>query len=135
MAIPNPKFLCKNMYCPSWVHSLVKHHSSDDPRIAVSVDIHLEVASTPLVAKIKGGRQRDIGYTQPLLLDASLSYDPDRSYAYETFYDWECMDAGMKILPISSRPPILDFPSFSGIRYFLRIMTPGRTYIVDDSLR
>ena len=42
---------------------------------------------------IIGGQQRVIGFTQPLLLDASLSYDPDKSYADETFYDWECMDA------------------------------------------
>jgi len=65
----------------------------DDPTISASVDVQLDVVSSPLVAKIKGGRRRVIGYSQPLKLDASLSYDPDRSYAAETYYDWECVDS------------------------------------------
>ena len=65
----------------------------DDPTITASVDVQLDVVSSPLVAKIKGGRRRVIGYSSPLELDGSLSYDPDRSYADATYYDWECMDS------------------------------------------
>lgn len=63
----------------------------DDPTISVSVDVEVDVKSSALVGRIKGGRRRVIGFGQSLRLDGSLSYDPDGSDDTE-YHDWECLD-------------------------------------------
>ena len=62
-----------------------------DPLITASVSMEITVKSSPLVARIKGGRRRIVGNNEDIILDGSLSYDPDRSDD-EEWYDWECAD-------------------------------------------
>lgn len=62
-----------------------------DPMISTSVTIQLDVISSPLVAKIKGGN-RIVSKLSNFVLDGSLSYDPDRGTT-EEWFEWSCYDS------------------------------------------
>lgn len=63
----------------------------DDPSISVTVSITLTVKSTPLIAKIRGGSKRVLGFNKDIVLDGRLSSDPDKS-SDDAWYTWECED-------------------------------------------
>ena len=61
-----------------------------DPSVRASSTINIEVASSPLVARIKGGN-RVVGSNANFTLDASKSFDPDLD-SESAWYEWECFD-------------------------------------------
>lgn len=71
----------------------------------------IEINATPLIAKIAGGNAVTKGYTHPIILDASQSYDPDVGlYKNDGIeFTWLCRKLGeswplddLKTLPVIS---------------------------------
>ena len=61
-----------------------------DPSRSTSVSVTLDVLSTQLVTRIRGGN-RVVSGSSDFTLDGSRSFDPDRE-KQESWYEWECMD-------------------------------------------
>jgi hypothetical protein len=65
---------------------------ASDQTLSSTKNIVLNVKSSPLVAKIRGGSYRVVGATGTLKLDGSKSVDPDKSSDTQ-WYKWECSDS------------------------------------------
>ena len=57
--------------------------------VYADASVTLTTISQPLEPYIEGGLRQFVGFDQPLTLDASFSFDPDRS-PDPTYYIWSC---------------------------------------------
>ena len=98
---------------------------------SVSIDVEVYVKSSPLVARIKGGKRRVVGNNQDIILDASRSYDPDRTKGEEEWFDWECQDS--KHLPCFAQDKagqfeVLQMDSASQVTIKSGLLESNKTY-------
>ncbi|XP_032231194.2 uncharacterized protein LOC5506859 isoform X1 [Nematostella vectensis] len=65
---------------------------ASDQTLSSTKSITLNVESSPLVARIRGGATKVVGATSTMTMDASPSIDPDKT-SETAWYRWACFDS------------------------------------------
>ena len=64
----------------------------EQPSLFATQSVIIQAIGTPLQARIRGGSKRVISLRDDLVLDGSVSRDPDREASANPWYEWTCQE-------------------------------------------